>query len=98
MTATVTATYRRANILGQRILVPISAVDMRASGEQVAWLLGTDGKVAARPVKVGAVQGGEIEILDGLTPGDRIAVAGVNFLRDGMQVRDLGDALGGSVP
>ena len=98
MTATVTATYRRANILGQRILVPISAIDMRASGEQVAWLLGTDGKVAARPVKVGAVQGGEIEILDGLTPGDRIAVAGVNYLRDGMQVRDLGDALGGSVP
>ena len=36
----------------------------------------------------------QIEIVDGLQPGDRIAVAGVRFLRDGMTVRDLGDALG----
>jgi multidrug efflux pump subunit AcrA (membrane-fusion protein) len=39
--------------------------------------------------------GGQIEITEGLEPGDRIAVAGVTFLRDGMKVRDLGDALGG---
>ncbi len=96
MTATVTVTYRRANILGQRILVPISAVSQSASDGQVAWLVDAEGKVASRPVKVGAVQGGEIEILAGLEPGDRIAVAGVTFLRNGMQVRDLGDALGGA--
>ena len=46
-------------------------------------------------MKLGAVTGGEIEITEGLQPGDRIAVAGVSFLRDGMKVRDLGDALGG---
>ena len=40
--------------------------------------------------------GRQIEILDGLQPGDRIAVAGASFLRDGMKVRDLGDALGGA--
>lgn len=95
MTATVTVTYRRASILGRRIMVPIAAVGQRDSGEQVVWVIGADQKVMPRPVKVGTVQGGQIEIVDGLQPGERIAVAGVSFLRKGMKVRDLGDALGG---
>jgi multidrug efflux pump subunit AcrA (membrane-fusion protein) len=45
-------------------------------------------------VKVGTATGGRVEITDGLRPGDRIAVAGVRFLREGLKVRDLGDALG----
>jgi RND family efflux transporter MFP subunit len=98
MTATVTATYRRAGILGQRMLVPVSAVFKRDSGDQVAWIVGADGAVTARPVKTGDVASGQIEITNGLEPGERIAVAGVSFLRDGMQVNDLGDALGGSQP
>jgi RND family efflux transporter MFP subunit len=95
MTATVTLTYRRAGILGDRLLVPVSAVLKDATGEQVAWVVGTDETVARRPVKLGQATGGRVEIVDGLQPGDRIAVAGVTFLREGMKVRDLGDALGG---
>ncbi|MCI0333954.1 MAG: efflux RND transporter periplasmic adaptor subunit [Planctomycetes bacterium] len=94
MTATVTASYRRANVLGNRILVPVSAVSKQASGEQVTWVIGPDGTATPRAVKLGGITGGEVEIVDGLQPGDRIAVAGVTFLRDGMKVRDLGDALG----
>lgn len=95
MTATVTATYRRARILGNQIRVPISAVLKEAGGEQIAWVFGADNTVTRRPVKLGEVAGGDVEIISGLQPGDRIAVAGVTFLRDGMKVRDLGDALGG---
>jgi RND family efflux transporter MFP subunit len=95
MTARVTLNYRRASILGDRILVPISAVFKDATGEQVAWVLEPDQTVTRRPVKIGEATGGQIEIADGLQPGDRIAVAGVTFLRQGMKVRDLGDALGG---
>jgi RND family efflux transporter MFP subunit len=110
MTASVVVTYRRASILGNRLLVPISAVYKDASGEQVVWIIGppdrkeTDGKVAEvpkdlvakrRPVKLGMASGSEIEIVDGLQPGDRIAIAGVTHLREGMKVRDLGDAFGG---
>jgi RND family efflux transporter MFP subunit len=98
MTATVTLTYRRASVLGDRILVPITAVFKQPAGEQVVWVLGPDGAVAPRPVKLGAATGERVEILDGLQPGDRIATAGVRFLRDGMKVRDLGDALGGERP
>jgi membrane fusion protein, multidrug efflux system len=94
MTATVTVDYRRANILGSRILVPISAVMQSESGEQAAWIVGPDMVVSRRPVKIGEATGGQLEIVEGLQPGDRIAVAGVTFLRDGMKVRDLGDGLG----
>lgn len=96
MTATVTGTYRRARVLGNPILVPVSAIHRSASGEQVAWIVGQDQTVSSRPVQVGDAAGGEIEVVKGLSPGDRIAVAGVSFLRDGMQVRDLGGALGGT--
>jgi membrane fusion protein, multidrug efflux system len=95
MTATVTVTYRRASILGRRILVPVAAVFKDAKGEEVAWVVGSDQMVARRPVKIGTATGGQIEIVTGLQPGDRIAVAGVPHLREGMKVRDLGDALGG---
>ena len=96
MTGTVTLTYRRAGILGDRILVPITAVTKDSTGAEVAWTLGPDGNVARRLVKTGEVTGGSIVVLEGLQPGERIVVAGAGFLRDGMRVRDLGDALGGS--
>jgi multidrug efflux pump subunit AcrA (membrane-fusion protein) len=75
--------------------VPISAVFQRDNGEQVAWIIDSDGKSSPRPIKTGVASGSHIEIMEGLQPGDRIATAGVSFLRDGMRVRDLGDALGG---
>ena len=92
MTATVTVSYRRSR---NRILVPISAVCKLDTGEQVVWVLGPDGIVRARPVTMGVARDGDVEILQGLNPGDRIVVAGAVFLREGMKVRDLGNALGG---
>lgn len=98
MSATVTITYRRAGILGNRILVPIQAVLREATGTRIAWVIGADGFVTRREVTVGDVTGGEIEVLQGLEPGDRVAVAGVSRLREGMKVRDLGTELGGGRP
>jgi multidrug efflux system membrane fusion protein len=95
MTATVTATYRRPGTLGRRILVPISAVYKQDTGDQVAWVIGSYEMVSRRIVKMGAATGGQVEIVSGLRPGDRIVVAGAPFLSEGMKVRDLGDALGG---
>jgi RND family efflux transporter MFP subunit len=95
MTATVAVHYRRPKSQGNRMLVPISAVFKDATGEQVVWVVKPDQTVSRRPVTIGEATGGQIAIARGLQPGDRIAVAGVTFLRDGMKVRDLGDALGG---
>jgi len=79
-----------------RFLVPVSAVFKESTGEQVVWVVGPDESVTRRPVKIGEPSGSQIAILNGLQSGDRIAVAGVSFLRQGMKVRDLGPALGGS--
>jgi RND family efflux transporter MFP subunit len=103
MTATVTVTYHRARVLGDRILVPVSAVFKESTGDSVVWAVTRDEStpdetVSRRPVKLGEATGGRIEILEGVQPGDRIAVAGASFLREGMKVRDLGDDLGGSQP
>jgi RND family efflux transporter MFP subunit len=95
MTAVVTLTYRRASILGDPIRVPITALFQQPAGSQVVWVLNTNGTVSPRPVQIGTASGEQIEIRNGLRPGDRIVTAGVRFLREGMKVRDLGDALGG---
>ena len=95
MTATVTATYRRPGARSRRVLVPISAVIKEDTGEQVTWVIGPDQMISRRLVKMGAAAGSQVEIVDGLRPGDRIVVAGAPFLSPGMRVRDLGDALGG---
>lgn len=93
MTATVTLNYGRPR--DNRILVPISAVCKLDTGEQAVWVLEPDGIVRARRVAMGVARGGDVEILQGLSPGERIVVAGVTFLREGMKVRDLGNSLGG---
>jgi len=98
MTSTVNLTYRRASILGRRILVPVSAILKTSKGEQVAWIVNQDLTVTRRPVKLGEATGGQIEVVDGLQPGERIATAGVTFLREGIKVSDLGNALGGAQP
>jgi membrane fusion protein, multidrug efflux system len=95
MTATVALTYRRAGIIDKGIRVPITAVYKDSKGEQVVWVIGPDQVVSRRVVKLGEASGDRIEILDGLQAGNRIAVAGASFLREGMKVRDLGDALRG---
>ena len=95
MTATVTITTRGSRAQGNLLLVPVSAVSKQDTGEQVVWVLGSDQTVHRRPVTMGAPIENQIEIMSGLQPGDRIVVAGAPFLREGMKVRDLGDALGG---
>lgn len=95
MTANVTITTRGNEAPANLVVVPISAVAKQDTGEQVVWILGSDQTVHHRTVKLGAPTADQIEIVSGLQRGDRIVVAGATFLRDGMQVRDLGDALGG---
>ena len=95
MTATVTMNYRRAAVLGANIAVPVAAVVRDSNGGSIVWIVGPDGIVTARAVRTGAISGGLIAITEGLQPGERIAAAGASHLREGMKVRDLGDALGG---
>ena len=67
------------------LLIPQRAVSELQGGYQVA-VVGGDNKVDIRPVKTGERVGPLWIIEDGLKPGERVVVEGVQKIRDGMQV------------
>ncbi len=71
MTATVTIVAYEQD---RAITLPKSCVFGKpAEGEdRFVWLPGTDGKPEKKTVRVGRENEAEIEILEGLTPGDRV--------------------------
>jgi membrane fusion protein (multidrug efflux system) len=64
----------------EAITLPQQAVQRSQQGDSV-MVVGPDGKVAPRPVKVGAAQGGQWVVLDGLKPGEMVMVDGFQKLR-----------------
>jgi membrane fusion protein (multidrug efflux system) len=70
------------------ILVPQQAVLRGSTGDSV-MVVSADGKVAPRPVKVGAAQGGMWVILDGVTPGEMVMVDGFQKLRGNAPVKPV---------
>jgi len=70
-----------------RYLVPASAVVADNGLNPRVWLVDPESlTVQARPVKVGKLRGRDIEVLEGLEPGDRIVVAGAAYLAEDMPV------------
>ncbi len=59
--------------------VPESAVVYEADAAHV-WVLGEDGLLAYRSIRVGRNNGGLVEVLDGLTAGERIVTKGGLFI------------------
>lgn len=75
-----------------RVLVPANAVIGGNDGGTYVWKIAGDPMVATMaPVTIGQLSGSEIEVLEGLEAGDRIAVSGVQHLAEGMRVRELGN-------
>ena len=64
------------------VLLPQQAVSRGAQGDSVR-VVGDDGMVSPRPVKVGSAREGQWVILDGLKPGERVMVDGFQKLRGG---------------
>ncbi len=70
------------------ITLPQQAVTRSAQGDTVL-VVGADGKVAPRPVKVGAQQGGQWVILEGLKAGEQVMVDGFQKLRGDAPVKPV---------
>ena len=68
------------------IMVPARAVQVSPSGATV-MLVDATGKAELRPVKVGALQGGNWIIESGLKPGDKLIVEGLQKVRPGAPVK-----------
>lgn len=91
--------------LTNTIVIPNAAVQRGAPGT-FAYLVGPDDTVAVRKIKLGPVDGENVAVLDGLSPGDRVVVDGADKLREGIKVKigspnaaaRTSDGSGGSAP
>ena len=68
------------------IVVPQQAVTRGTSGDTV-MVVGADGKVAPRPVKIGSSVDGQWVVLDGLKAGEQVMVDGFQKLRGNAPVK-----------
>ncbi len=87
MTANVTVDLSQYLDAEAVIYVPVEAIVSSNELAGRAWIVDEQNMtVAVKPVKVGTLRGNSIAITEGLQPGDRIVVAGVPFLVEGMKV------------
>lgn len=78
-------------VTGQReaLIVPEVAVTVQGSGSFVFVI--DDGMASKRPVTLGQRRVGEVEVTEGLTPGEFIAISGLQKIRDGKPVQVTGE-------
>ena len=70
------------------LLVPERAV-AELQGKNFVWVVGSDNKATQRPVKVGYQFGESLMILEGLKPGERIVIEGLQKVREGAEVQPM---------
>lgn len=70
------------------MLLPQQAVSLGAQGSSVL-VVGADGKVAQRAVKLGAATGGQWAVLEGLAAGEQVVVDGFQKLRPNATVKPV---------
>jgi multidrug efflux pump subunit AcrA (membrane-fusion protein) len=84
MTATVTIRIEEGTAA---LLVPLTAL-AEAGGAPMVFVVDAGGKTVRRtPVAIAGTAEGGVRIAGGLSAGDLVVTAGVQFLRDGMRVR-----------
>ena len=87
-------TLARAN---NAIALPQQAVTRSPQGD-IVMVVGADGKVSPRPVKVGNQQNGQWVILEGLKAGEQVMVDGFQKLRGDAPVKPVPWQAPGSAP
>jgi len=70
------------------IVVPQQAVQRGSTGDSV-MVVGADGKVATRPVKIGTAVQGQWVVLEGLQAGEKVMVDGFQKVRPGVPVKPV---------
>lgn len=91
MSATVKGRLRIPSEKGQdTFYVPVTAVFSGPGQNRYVWVQNPEtGRVQKQQVKVGSMAGDKIEILEGVSIGQTIAISGVHHLREGMKVKPL---------
>jgi RND family efflux transporter MFP subunit len=69
----------------QALLASDRAIDTD-QGQKIVYIVDKDNKVVSRPVRLGALHDGLREMTDGLKPGERVIVNGLQQVRPGITV------------
>ena len=69
----------------ERLLVPERAVGVD-QGQRFVYVVSNDNKIEYRKVTPGQIYGGQLSIIDGLQPEDRVVVEGLLALKNGLTV------------
>ncbi|USH03836.1 efflux RND transporter periplasmic adaptor subunit [Grimontia kaedaensis] len=73
------------------ITLPLTAVVPDNQGKQFVWVVGDENKAEKRYVDVGALVKDRIVVKQNLALGERVIIAGVSSVREGMEVRPYTD-------
>ena len=68
------------------LVIPMSAIVMRED-QRTVFVVDDDGVVSRRVLTIGFVNDNMVEVLDGLSDGDRIVTGGQNKLREGSKIK-----------
>ena len=71
-----------ADIVPNAILIPQSAVLYKEKTREV-FIADSSNRAQSRVIKLGRTEGSQIQVLEGLTPGDRLIVTGGQYLEPG---------------
>ncbi len=88
MTGHVEVSTSAVNDGSSGVRIPASSVASDDDGKSFVWLVGADMKVQKRAVTMGEMTGDQVQIKSGLSSGERIALSGIHYLRDGLLVRE----------
>ena len=75
----------RTDIIADALMIPQDTVLFREDRKEV-FVLDERQNAEARTVTLGRMDGSEVRVLDGLMPGDRLVVAGAQYLKPGDRV------------
>ncbi|WP_245673557.1 efflux RND transporter periplasmic adaptor subunit [Endozoicomonas ascidiicola] len=74
-------------VTGSAISVPLTAIVPDNQGKQFVWIVGSNNKVVKRYIELGNLSKNRVFVNKNLSSGERVVIAGVSSLRDGMEVR-----------
>ena len=76
-----------------KVTVPVNAMLFRAEGARLA-IVGADNKIQLRPINIGKDYGATLEILGGVSVGDKVVINPPDSLEEGQQVNVAGSPSG----
>src|SRR5579864_4122862 len=76
-----------AQTLKDALVVPAASVITTPDGNSAVMLAGGDGKAHQKAVKLGVRQGDDVQILDGVSAGDKVVTTGAYGLPDNAKIK-----------